>query len=375
MGKDDVEACTLTQLFEDHWRAVADNCVRLPSLESLPSITEKGEARRVLDNAIKYFRSHRDRMRYTEFIARGLPLGSGPVESAAKKHRRSSPEAQWNAVVSRWRAARARPPHLPQVRTRGAHVYPNLPPASLEALRTRTDFFEVGEPVCHLFGALRHPGVTRLSGGPESLLKVIARAGWREDADLTRVALIRPDAGAPVQTEVDVRHMIRTGPTEQNVSVQPGDIIFVPRLDEADRMPPARLEVGSRLQFVLYRPSPGERSGAEELRLLARPQTVAHDGTILVPYVGHVKGARQDAAGGGRAGAGTLPAGVLLRGPAARALPAAALTALTARGAVRPAVTAGRPPAPRGAAPRHCGRRRRRSRARRLPRALRTACP
>ena len=40
--------------------------------------------RNVLDNAIEYFRFHRDRMRYSDFIARGLPIGSGPVESAAK---------------------------------------------------------------------------------------------------------------------------------------------------------------------------------------------------------------------------------------------------------------------------------------------------
>lgn len=40
--------------------------------------------RNVVDNAIQYFRYHRDRMRYTDFIAQGLPIGSGPVESAAK---------------------------------------------------------------------------------------------------------------------------------------------------------------------------------------------------------------------------------------------------------------------------------------------------
>jgi hypothetical protein len=40
--------------------------------------------RNVLDNVIKYFRSHRERMRYSDFIERGLPIGSGPVESAAK---------------------------------------------------------------------------------------------------------------------------------------------------------------------------------------------------------------------------------------------------------------------------------------------------
>ena len=40
--------------------------------------------RNVVDNAINYFRFHRERMRYTEFIAKGLPIGSGPVEAAAK---------------------------------------------------------------------------------------------------------------------------------------------------------------------------------------------------------------------------------------------------------------------------------------------------
>lgn len=38
----------------------------------------------VVKNAINYFRRHQDRMRYADFIARGLPIGSGPVESAAK---------------------------------------------------------------------------------------------------------------------------------------------------------------------------------------------------------------------------------------------------------------------------------------------------
>lgn len=42
------------------------------------------ERRRIIRNAAKYFRDHRERMRYSEFIERGLPIGSGPVESAAK---------------------------------------------------------------------------------------------------------------------------------------------------------------------------------------------------------------------------------------------------------------------------------------------------
>lgn len=49
-----------------------------------PLTATNSKERNVLDNAIEYFRFHRERMRYSDFIARGLPIGSGPVESAAK---------------------------------------------------------------------------------------------------------------------------------------------------------------------------------------------------------------------------------------------------------------------------------------------------
>lgn len=63
-------------------RAV-DNTIR--TMRRCRGRTSPGSDRRnVVDNAIKYFRIHRDRMRYKDFIARGLPIGSGPVESAAK---------------------------------------------------------------------------------------------------------------------------------------------------------------------------------------------------------------------------------------------------------------------------------------------------
>jgi len=40
--------------------------------------------RKQLENVMVYFRNNRHRMRYAEFLARGLPIGSGPVEAAAK---------------------------------------------------------------------------------------------------------------------------------------------------------------------------------------------------------------------------------------------------------------------------------------------------
>lgn len=42
------------------------------------------ERRLVVDRAMRYFRSNRERMRYAEFRARGLPIGSGVVEAACK---------------------------------------------------------------------------------------------------------------------------------------------------------------------------------------------------------------------------------------------------------------------------------------------------
>jgi hypothetical protein len=63
-------------------RAV-DNAIR--TMHRCRQLTAVGsDERYIVDNAIKYFRFHRDRMRYPDFIARGLPIGSGPVEAAAK---------------------------------------------------------------------------------------------------------------------------------------------------------------------------------------------------------------------------------------------------------------------------------------------------
>jgi len=61
----------------------ADSAIR--SMRRLKKALRKGSKRRkVVDNAIAYFCLHRDRMCYPEFVAMGLPIGSGNVESAAK---------------------------------------------------------------------------------------------------------------------------------------------------------------------------------------------------------------------------------------------------------------------------------------------------
>ena len=60
-----------------------DNAIR--SMRRYRRKLDKGSKQhRIVGNAIAYFRLHRHRMRYAHFVARGLPIGSGPVESAAK---------------------------------------------------------------------------------------------------------------------------------------------------------------------------------------------------------------------------------------------------------------------------------------------------
>lgn len=71
--------CSKLQLDE---RAV-DNAIR--TMRRCRGLTAAGsKERKVVGNAIKYFRYHHSRMRYPAFLAMGLPIGSGPVEAAAK---------------------------------------------------------------------------------------------------------------------------------------------------------------------------------------------------------------------------------------------------------------------------------------------------
>ncbi|MFT4843683.1 MAG: hypothetical protein ACI8UD_001433 [Planctomycetota bacterium] len=61
----------------------ADSAIR--SMRRYRKSLRKGsKACKVVHNAIKYFCYHRDRMCYFDFVSMGLPIGSGPVESAAK---------------------------------------------------------------------------------------------------------------------------------------------------------------------------------------------------------------------------------------------------------------------------------------------------
>jgi hypothetical protein len=53
-------------------------------IASLRYLRDKHPRRKVLELELNFFRRNRKRMRYWEFIAKGLPIGSGVVEAACK---------------------------------------------------------------------------------------------------------------------------------------------------------------------------------------------------------------------------------------------------------------------------------------------------
>jgi len=59
---------------------------------------------KALDELVRYYRSHQRRMRYADFLAAGLPIGSGVVESAHKH----VTQARMKRAGQHWSEARAR---------------------------------------------------------------------------------------------------------------------------------------------------------------------------------------------------------------------------------------------------------------------------
>jgi hypothetical protein len=80
------------------------------------------ERRAALKRVIGYFKKHRNKMRYAQWLAQGLPIGSGPRGGRSKGHRAGSPEAQRHAMVHARRPEHSRATSSPEVRTLGRHV-------------------------------------------------------------------------------------------------------------------------------------------------------------------------------------------------------------------------------------------------------------
>ena len=45
----------------------------------------QGRARKELDAQLNYFRAHADKMQYADYVAAGLPIGSGVTEAGCKE--------------------------------------------------------------------------------------------------------------------------------------------------------------------------------------------------------------------------------------------------------------------------------------------------
>jgi len=145
--------------------------------------------------------------------------------------------------------------------------------------------FESGKPgTVTVLGAVRPFSVE--VDNETTVLQALSRAQWTERSNLHRVALLRPDPVHPMRIEIDVRKMITTGDTSQNVLLRPGDILFVPGV--AAESKPSVAGTGARVSFTFASADLLDSPSTKDLARLTTPQVVDADGRILVPYVGPI---------------------------------------------------------------------------------------
>lgn len=81
-----------------------------------------------------------------------------------------------------------------------------------------------------VLGEVFHQIHTELGNGPMRLMDVIAAAnGFTPLADKQHVRLVRENAGLVETYEIDFRELLRGENMSQNMLVEPGDVITVPR--------------------------------------------------------------------------------------------------------------------------------------------------
>lgn len=97
----------------------------------------------------------------------------------------------------------------------------------------------------YVFGEVHVPGAKTFTGR-DTLLKALADAGLNIFAWKQRIRVIRPaeDGGKATAMVVDLDRMIREGNVDQNVLLQPGDIVEVP--------PTPLAWIGHRVHELLY---------------------------------------------------------------------------------------------------------------------------
>lgn len=81
-----------------------------------------------------------------------------------------------------------------------------------------------------VLGEVFHQIHTELGNGPMRLMDAIAAAnGFTPLADKRHVRLVRENAGAVEIYEIDFRQLLRGENMKQNILIEPGDVITVPR--------------------------------------------------------------------------------------------------------------------------------------------------
>lgn len=86
----------------------------------------------------------------------------------------------------------------------------------------------------HVLGEVRKPGVIALASNESTVLEALAQAGGPNDDAQQRVLLVREDADKVYIHSIDYRTLTRDGDLRNNVVLNEGDVLFVPRSGSAD---------------------------------------------------------------------------------------------------------------------------------------------
>jgi len=88
---------------------------------------------------------------------------------------------------------------------------------------------QVGTNRFYILGEVNEPGIYALTEGARVLDAVSQAGSLTEAADLEEAFVSRPGNGSPQVIPVDLEGIVRQAEFAQNVPLQPGDFVFVPR--------------------------------------------------------------------------------------------------------------------------------------------------
>jgi polysaccharide export outer membrane protein len=103
-----------------------------------------------------------------------------------------------------------------------------------------------------VFGEVNKPGVYPIRGKKLSIIELVSLAGgFRQTAVLGSARIVRGDLNKPEVIACDLRKILRKGDMTQNITLQDGDVVYVPKSTIGNVAAFLR-EIGPILQLVLY---------------------------------------------------------------------------------------------------------------------------